>query len=78
MPPDEVAFGDIGYFSQQETSIVQVPNVRGLLLPIAEMHIAMADLITKLFVTTCVIKLLEGSKLKISDKVGKCFKRKNV
>ncbi len=41
---DEVAFGDFGFFSQQDSNTVQVPNVRGLFLQAAEMTLASANL----------------------------------
>jgi hypothetical protein len=43
-PPDDFAFGDFGFFGQQELATVQVPNVKGLSLPVAEMQIAMIGL----------------------------------
>jgi penicillin-binding protein 1A len=44
LPPDAVAFGGFGSFSQQDPATVQVPDVGGLFLPIAEMRITWANL----------------------------------
>jgi penicillin-binding protein 1A len=44
LPSDEVAFGSFGFISQQDSATVQVPDVKGLLLPFAEIRINMANL----------------------------------
>jgi len=44
LPSDEIAFGSFSFISQQDSATVQVPDVRGFFLPIAEMRISMANL----------------------------------
>jgi penicillin-binding protein 1A len=44
LPPDEGVFGGFGSFSQQDPATSIVPDVGGLLLPVAEMRLTWANL----------------------------------
>ncbi len=44
LSPDEVAFGSFGFISRQDSAATNIPDVKGLLLPFAEMRITMANL----------------------------------